>query len=757
MEFNKYQSTVEELNLNNYPKEVQEQFWDFIYNVPYIRYLVGERPRAKDLPKDEKGRIIVDITKPHILEDMEYFMPSALHYRKYGRYSNLRPNPNPNSEYGKWIREELRRCHEGYVRESDGEWVPGNLYFFLNYCPIPLTKIKGNSKKGERVIDFPEFWEGIYYRYHYIEQAQHGGLYGEEGGKHGCEISSRGKSKSLTMAAIMAKYFVLGESLDVNRMVKCMATAYQKQYLTSDGILNKFQSYIDFLAQSTEFPSKRLKSSLQDMSWKMGYMDLDTGTQKGTLNEAIGVSAKDDPSKVRGKRLHFIVVEEFGSFRNVLELYNIMLPSVEEGDVSFGTMYLIGTSGDSESDFQGAAEIVYNPKGYKMYSLPNVFDKEGQGKREITFFFPGYINRKGCYDQDGNSDVTKAILEILANRYRIKYNSSDINSITKAIAEIPITPQEAILRTRGNLFPITQLNERLNQLDNNPNEYDDVYIGNLFLNKHGEVEFKPTSDTPIRDFPTKDNKQKGAIEIFQMPERDRDGKVYSNRYILGHDPVDNDSADTMSLTSTFVLDLYTDKIVAEYTGRQDFADDNFEIVRMLCLFYNGKCLYEQNKKGIFAYFSRMNCLHLLADVPEYLKDKQLVKTLGYGNTSKGVNATLPINNFANNLIREWLLKPVPTIIKEDGQDKEITVSNLFFIRNRALLKELVLFNPDINVDRVRALGMLMLYREEKMILYQGNITADREEQASKTYLGNDPFFNDNFKEGRFKNKKQLWY
>lgn len=744
MEFNKYQSSIEELNLNNYPKEVQEQFWDFINNVPYIKYLVGHRPRAKDLPRDDKGRIIVDITKPHILEDMDYFRPSAITFRKTGRYTNLRPNANPNSEYGKWIREELRRCHEGYVRESDGEWVPGNLYFFLNYCPIPLTKTKGNSKKGERIIDFPEFWEGIYYRFHYIQQAQDGGLYGEEGGKHGCEISSRGKSKSLSMAAIMAKYFVLGESLEVNRAVKCMATAYQKQYLTSDGILNKFQSYIDFLAQATEFPAKRLKSSLQDMAWKMGYVDLDTGTQKGTLNEVIGVSAKDDPSKVRGKRLHFIVVEEFGSFRNVLELYNIMLPSVEEGDISFGTMYLVGTAGDSESDFQGAAEIVYNPRGYKMYSLPNVFDKEGQGKREITFFFPGYINRKGCYDEDGNSDVTKAILEILSNRYRIKYNSSDINSITKAIAEIPITPQEAILRTRGNLFPITQLNERINQLDNNPNEFDDVYVGNLFLNKSGEVEFKPCSDTPIRDFPTKDNKQKGAIEIFQMPERDRNGKVYSNRYILGHDPVDNDSAETMSLTSTFVLDLYTDKIVAEYTGRQDFADDNFEIVRLLCLFYNGKCLYEQNKKGIFAYFSRMNCLHLLADVPEYLKDKQLVKTLGYGNTSKGVNATLPINNFANNLIREWLLKPVPTIIKEDGEDKEITVSNLFFIRNRALLKELVLFNPDINVDRVRALGMLMLYREEKMILYQGNISADREEKYKNSYLGNDPFFNNNY-------------
>ena len=744
MEFNKYQSSLEELQFDKYPEEVQEQFFDFINNVPYIKYLVGERPRAIDLERDERGRIIVDITKPHILEDMDYFRPSALMYKKIGKYTNLRPNPNPNSEYGKWVREEIRRCYYGYVRESDGEWVTGNMYFFMNYCPIPLTRINNKSKKGERVIDFPEFWEGIYYRFHYIEQAQNGGIFDYSGGKNGCEISSRSKSKSLCMAAIMAKYFILGENEEVNSQVKCMATAYQKQYLTSDGILNKFQSYIDFIAQNTQFPNKRLKASLQDMSWKMGYVDLDTGTQMGTKNEALGVSAKDDPSKVRGKRLHFIVVEEFGSFKNVLELYNIMLPSVQEGDISFGFIYLIGTAGDDESDFQGAQEIVYNPIGYRMYGLPNVFDKEGQGRPHISFFFPGYLNRKGCYDKDGNSDVTKALLEILSDRYRVKYNSTDINSITKAIAEIPITPQEAILRTRGNMFPVTQLNDRLNQLDSQSNIYDDVYVGTLFQNKQGEVEFKPTNDKVIREFPLKDNLAHGAIEIYQMPEKDSSGKVYSNRYILGHDPVDADIAESLSLTSTFVLDLFTDKIVAEYTGRQDFADDNFEIVRLLCLFYNGKCLYEQNKKGLFAYFSKMNSLHLLADTPEYLRDKQLIKSIGYGNQSKGVNATLPINNFANSLIRDWLLKPIPTIIQEDGEDKEIMVSNLYFIKSRALLKELILFNPDINVDRVRALGMLMLYREEKMILYQGDIKG-KQEQANIGGLENDPYFENNYK------------
>lgn len=208
--------------------------------------------------------------------------------------------------------------------------------------------------------------------------------------------------------------------------------------------------------------------------------------------------------------------------------------------------------------------------------------------------------------------------------------------------------------------------------------------------------------------------------------------------------VDNDQAESSSLSSTFVLDLWTDKIVAEFTGRQPFADDNFEIVRLLCLFYNAKCLYEANKKGLFAYFSKMNCTHLLADTPEYLRDKQLIKYTSFGSSAKGVNANAAINNYANSLIRDWLLKPVITISKgENGESIESTIPNLYNIRNRALLEELIAFNPEINVDRIRALGMVMLYREEKMILYQGDIK--REESNNSSYLGNDPFFSNNYK------------
>ena len=745
LKFNEYQTSIEDLHLADYPEEIQEQFYDFITNVPFIRNLISvDRPRAKDLPRDEKGRAIIDICNPPILEDMDYFRPSALHFKKYGNYTDLRPNPNPNSEYGKWIREEIKRCYYGYVRESDGMWVTGDEYFFLNYWPSEQTEIKEKGKKGDRIIDFPEVWEGINLRYHYIDQAINGGLYNPNGGNNGCEISSRIKSKSYTMSAMMGKRFVLGENTKSNKKVKCMATAYQKQYLISDGILNKFQAGIDFLTINTQFPNKKIRNSLPDMSWIMGYYDLDTGTQRGTLNEVIGVSAKDDISKVRGKRLHLIVIEEFGSFPNVTNLYNILIPSVQEGDISFGFMYLIGTAGDDESDFIGAQELVYNPNGYRMYALPNVFDKEGQSKPYITFFFPGYMNRKGCYDENGNSDVTKAILEILVDRYRVKYNSSDVNSITKTIAEIPITPQEAILRTKGNIFPITEITQRLTEIDSNPSFYDDTYIGDLVLNSKGEVEFVMNKSlTPIREFPVKDINVEGALEIYEMPQKIND-KVPYERYIASLDNYENDQAESVSLGSMFVLDLWTDRIVAEYTGRPMFADDLNEKFRLLCMFYNAKGLVENNKKNTFAYFSRMTSLHLLADTPEYLKSRQILKAQSFGNSVKGVPMTVPIRNFAFGLIRDWLLKPVTVSREEEGQIITSTVPNLFFIKDRALLLELSKYNPDGNFDRIMSLCQLMIYREEKMILYQGDMT--RANRKPSTYLGNDPFFKRNYDE-----------
>lgn len=740
MEFNKYQTEVDEEYLDTFPLEVKEQFLDVINNVPFVRKMIApDRPYAKDLPRDEDGKIIVDITEPHIIENADYFRPSAIHYKMHGCYTKLKPNANPNSEYGKWIREEVRRCWDGYIRESDGEWITGDMYFFLNYCPIQLIK---KSKTGDtiRTIDFPAFFDGNYYRFHYLNQCR-------KEGHHAMELAKRGAGKSYCAASMLGKRFILGESSEVKKKVQCVTTASERKYIQgANQLLDMFQYYIDFNADNTEFPSQRLTSSLQNMQWTMGYMDVDSGTRKGTQNSVIGITSKDDESKLRGSRGVLYLLEEAGSFPRLLNLYQVLRPSVEDGNKVFGLIYGYGTSGDSDSDFSSMQELMYNPDGYNIKGVKNVYDKEGQGRQKFTYFYPGYMNRADCYDDDGNSDVIKAILEILTDRYKVKYNSTDINAITKRVAEIPITPQEAIQRSRGNIFPITELTARLNEIDNNPNFYEDVYVGTLVTNSKGEVEFSINStDKPIRDFPTKDNKVTGALEIYEMPQKIKD-KVPNERYIVSLDNYENDESDTMSLGSLFVLDLWTDRIVAEYTGRPMFVDDLNEIARKVCIFYNAKILYENNKKNTYAYFSKMNCLHLLADTPEYLKNKQMIKIGSYGNVTKGVSATVPIKNFGFTLIRDWLLKPVTVTNEIDGEVISNTVPNLHFIKNRALIKELMLFNPDINVDRIMSLVQLMLYREEKMILYQGNVESGyKSANKDNSYLGNDKFFEKNYK------------
>ena len=736
---NEYQTPLTDELLGSLPEEVKEELLETINSVPLIKRLISpNRPYARDLPKDSQGKIIVDITNPHIIEDADYFRQPALHFMKHGCYTFLKPNSNPNSEYRKYWDKELDRCLNGYVRESDGEWVTGLLYWFLNYSPMMVNLIKEGSKKAIRTESFPFFFEGIYWRFHYLEKARNNG-------HHAIELAKRGAGKSYSLAAIMSRNLILGESEESRKRVITVLTAYQKEYLSDskDGTLSKFKPCINFSFSHTPVPRLMLKNSPNEMAWQMGYKD-EYGVERGSLNQVLAVSAKDDPEKLRGKR-GWILFEEMGSFKGLLPLYDITRKSVEDGDYTFALMYLIGTAAEDESDFSSAKTLLYNPEGYNIQSVENVYDKPKQGKPTFGFFFPSYINRAGCYNKDGVSDVIKALIEILTFRYKAKY-SADPKSVLRLIAEDPITPAEAIIKVKAAYFPTVALTERLAQLDSDPHAFDDVYIGNLTLTSGNKVEFRISNDIPIRKYGV-DNSTVGALEIFEMPEKQANGEDFNLRYIMGHDPVDNDQAESSSLSSTFVLDLFTDRIVAEYTGRQAFAEDNYEIVRLLCLFYNAKCMYESNKKGIYAYFSRMQCTHLLADTPEYLRDKQMIKYSAFGSNAKGINASAAINNYANNLIRDWLLQPVPTIIKEGGEEKEVNIPRLYSLRNRALLEELISYTPELNVDRIRALGMVMLYRQEKIILYRDNLNAKSQEEASSSYLGNDSFFQRNYTQG----------
>ena len=255
------------------------------------------------------------------------------------------------------------------------------------------------------------------------------------------------------------------------------------------------------------------------------------------------------------------------------------------------------------------------------------------------------------------------------------------------------------MKRDGSLYPTDKLNDVINEINMNPKYTDDFWIGRLSLSKNGIVEYKPDNDLKyITEFPHKNNKLEGAICMFQEPIKDSSGKVPWGRYIAGCDPYDDDASNTLSLMSLFILDLWTDEIVFEYTGRPMFAEDAYEIIRLALLMYNAEMNYENNKKGIFKHFSQHNSLYLMSDTLEFLKDKDMTKPGQYGNKAKGTpnygNGEKAIAPYARRCIRDYLLKSTKTnVIREiNGEivQEEVSVFNYQKIPSKALLQELAM-------------------------------------------------------------------
>ena len=401
IKFNKCQTPLEDLHLEKYPKEVQEQWWDFLNNVPFIKWMVSEdRPLVSELPRDKEGRAIIDITRPPILEGSDYFRSSALAFKKNkGRYTTLRPNANPNSDFGKWLYGERRRGWNGYCNLDTGMWVTGDYYWMLNFCPMHL--VENENGIDIRTVAHPRFWDGQFLVSHYFLQAR-------THSHHAAELASRGKGKTSFGGSLLSKRCIIGESENNKTEIQCMVTAVDRtKLMDTNQILKVFKDNLDHCAKYTQFASHRLKSSDQEMEWKIGYKKAGSEVEYGSKNSVSGIITGVNQDKLNGSRGVLYLIEEAGIFKNLLSMYNMIRPSVEHGSKVFGEIFVYGTAGDDQSDFTAFAEMFYSPEGYNLEPLDNVFDKEGQGRKKCCFFFPAYLNYdESCIDENGNSDVT---------------------------------------------------------------------------------------------------------------------------------------------------------------------------------------------------------------------------------------------------------------------------------------------------------------------------------------------------------------
>ena len=269
---------------------------------------------------------MVDFTKKIKFSDK--FRKPALEFLKTGQYCQY---PKGTSEYINFWTIEQDRCINGYTAD-DGDFISGYNYFYLNYCPINriVNKEINGKVKSVSEVTFPDFWDYDYYYFQTIEEAQ-------EQGKHLCVLKSRRKGYSYKCAAMLCRnYYLIPNSASY-------VYASNKQYLTDDGVLTKSWNYMDFIDEHTAWGKKRsVNTQLRRRAGMWVKDEYGNQIEVGYKSEIIGVTLKDNPDVIRGKKANLIMFEEAGSFKELSAAWQIARPSVEIDGKAFGTMIAYG-------------------------------------------------------------------------------------------------------------------------------------------------------------------------------------------------------------------------------------------------------------------------------------------------------------------------------------------------------------------------------------------------------------------------------
>lgn len=692
------------------------------------------------------------------------------------------PDLHPELEYYERLefwKVQKRKCIEG--EWQSGKWMPGPLYYYVNFHHILFEDDSSVSQATGlpwlRDID----WE-MYYIYeecrgfsgfaddklrtcdrkygpdkelalklNRITEAEiktkiyvpareylrlnHGASLGKplynNSAQHLISIQSRGGGKTYGSSGIASHNFLFDGATDYDVY---MERKKSKKYIASDTIVGAIDTkYTDPVIKKIKKAFELLPGSYRVSADEYHHSPLMvsyTGSLASNKEYTSRTGSflrhrtfKDNPLAANGTRPNLCILDEVGFMYNIKEAWGAIEAIQQSKQKKSLVIWALGTGGLVSGKAALYAEAVFrNPKDYRCLVFEDVFENRG----EIGYFVPFW---KTLNEFKTKPDFITD--EATANKYishvREEAKKSDDPSVYQTeIINGPIVPSEAFLVVEGAYFPTLQLKTQLGELEGGMyRKYSEAsFKGSLVFDENEQVQFQAVQDArPIRNYPLgKNDPKSGCIEIWVKPQKNASGVIPYGTYIAGMDVVDKAKSTTDSLPSIFVMNRYTRQIVAEYTGRTDDPNDFYEICRKLLLYYNATGMYEQNLPGLFTYFDKKKSLYLLADTPYQLRNAETFKQ--GANTSKGISATGKVNSTARDFIKSWLLENI-------SENSEKTVIDTIY--SHATLKELIMWNPDGNFDRVSSLGMLLWHDATT----QRSIKKETEER--KGFLDSDYF------------------
>ncbi|XAI97418.1 hypothetical protein [Leptolyngbya phage Lbo-JY46] len=385
---------------------------------------------------------------------------------------------------------------------------------------------------------------------------------------------------------------------------------------------------------------------------------------------------------------------------------------------------LVGTGGAFEKG-NDAEKVFYEPDVHNMLSVEL---KEEPGKKTAVFMGGTYsleFPKKETTLSDflgvekGSeldiipiyvSDHEKSKQAILEQR-KITEKSSDIRTHLKSIMYLPLNPKEAFLKDSDNDFPIEAAQQHLEYLLSNPESTGTPV--KLFRDLNGKVVHSfDTSKKVLKDYPTEKGVSKDApIMIYEFPMENPP----HNLYIGGSDPYNQSaSAWSDSLGTVYIFKRLYDvvggtfqrRIVASYAARPQTMKEWHENVELLLEFYNAVCMPENEGGTMIQYFDQKGKAHLLADGYNMLKE--ISPNTSIVGRVKGLPATPKVQGFWMNLLVQYTQEEI--IVGADPiTHAPIKKLGIYRINDPVLLKEMIAYSKDANVDRIVAFGHALAY------------------------------------------------
>lgn len=630
-----------------------------------------------------------------MLTNTRAFLETREYFEQHGVYTKALKGTR--AYYDFWDNE-IKKCREGVT--IGNLTIPGEYYFYLNFTRMRVR----NPVTGRKIEGFPLFTDVDLEYFNIFKRAK------DPLNRKGIILLKPRRTGFSYKNAGLATY----EYNFYRDSVTCVG-AYENKW--SGPFIGAVMTNLNFLIEHTCWNKPRNPDQLAKDYCKAQHQVTETDGRKvwkGYMSEIWRLTFKDNPGASAGKSTSLFFFEEAGQFDNILESYALTEPTWMDGNEMVGTPVIYGTGGDMGKGAIAFSEMFYDPDKYNLLAFDNVWEDDKVNQR-CGWFLPASRQRFGVLkdekknlifdsnnkpiklvDDEGNSNELAGREDVLNYRKSKKFDRI-------SITEYPLVPSEGFLITSGNTFPTILLKERLGEIRANPNKFIDCnWIGDLSVNSEtGEIEQVINLEkSPLRRYPIgKEEDITGCLEIYEQPQKDENGRVYSRRYIVACDPYDDDQVvQSDSLGCILVFDRLTRRLVAEYTGRRR-ASELYEIFRKLIIYYNayGLGFPEINKIGIVNYFENKNSLYMLAETPLSLRDR--VDWKPGLNTSFGYKATKYTNDWGNELINDWLLEEL-----EVGSE----LKNLNRLRSTGLIEELIKYNPDGNFDRISTMRAVLI-------------------------------------------------